>query len=43
MLGAWQPCRMVEGKGNSRAEGEVIRDYYPAVISADLWMRAQRA
>ena len=41
VLGARQPCRMVEGKATP--EGEVIRDYYPAVISADLWMKAQRA
>jgi len=41
VLGVWQPCKMVNGK--AVPEGEPVPDYYPAVVPADLWLKAQRA
>jgi DNA invertase Pin-like site-specific DNA recombinase len=41
VLGRFQPCRKVNGR--RVPEGDVILDYYPAIVDADLYARAQAA
>ncbi len=39
-IGEYQPGTMIDGKYTP--EGDPIPNYYPAVITADLWLRAQK-
>lgn len=40
-LGEWQPKRMIAGK--LTVDGEPVTDYFPRVISDELWFRVQTA
>jgi hypothetical protein len=41
VLGEFQPHRLVDGR--QKAEGELIKDYFPAIIPQKLYWRAQAA
>lgn len=40
-LGEWQPKRMVAGK--LTPDGDPVADYFPRVVSEELWLRVQAA
>lgn len=39
VLGEWQPKRMVAGRLTS--SGDAVKDYFPRVVSEELWQRVQ--
>ena len=41
VIGEWQPRRIINGKLSQ--DGDPVRDYFPSVISTDLWHRTQAA
>ena len=42
LLGEYQPHRLDPTTGRRVPVGEVVRDYFPAVLTPELWMQAQR-